>query len=374
MSTAKERLEEDSKRWEVRAKKADVAYKVIISIIGSIVAAAFLVLQDRQTESRYYADLMAQRENADSSLRAEMFKVLFEAYFKNKIQADGQAPVARQSPAAAAALEEVAKIPDRFRQETILSDMLARNFDTIDVRPLLEDLDDRLAQQISANDGRGAAHPTPAQREAFLRRYQLRRVAVGATSRQAAALAGLSGKARASVTYHTIDTCDPEAQKKVSQKGLISLVQPPLPKEVGLYGGPIQVIRFRDGALDLQMTKLPKNDGPDSASTQGVSEINLSVAFFDMPALENIRLDNDSRVAFSLYKYFSRQDCARFRDDMDERLRGDCDYLLGSEVKDCAIAQFRTVILPKDFLGIHDRPYVTDLATGRYQAPWWKLW
>jgi hypothetical protein len=369
MSTAKEKLEEDAKRWDLRAKKADVAYKVIISIIGSIVAAGFLMVQNRQTESRYYADLMAQRESADSSLRAEMFKVLFEAYFKNKIQTDGGAAVARQPSAAAGAVQQLATSSDRFREETILGDMLARNFDTIDVRPLLEDLDDRLARQIAADGGRAAA-----QREAFVRRYQLRRVAIGATSRQSAALAGLAGKARASVTYHTIDTCDPEAKKKVEQKGLISLVQPPLPAEVGLYGGPIQVIRFRDGALDLQMTKLPKSDTPDSASTQGVSEINLSVTFFDMPALENIRLDNDSRVAFSLYKYFSRQDCARFRDDMDERQRGDCDYLLASEVKDCAIAQFRTVMLPRDFLGIHDRPYVTDLAAGRYQSPWWKLW
>jgi hypothetical protein len=374
MSTVNETLEEDSKRWELRAKKADVAYKVIISIIGSIVAAGFLILQNRQTESRYYADLMAQRETADSSLRAEMFKILFEAYFKNKIQGDSQAPMTRQSPAGAGALEEVARSSDRFRQETIVGDMLARNFDTIDVRPLLEDLDDRLARQIGADDSPAAAQPTPAQRDAFLRRHQLRRVAVGATSRQAAALAGLAGKARATVTYHTIDTCAPGAAKKASQGGLISLVQPPLPAKVGLYGGPMQVTRLRDGALDLQMTKLPRSDAADKTSSQDVSEINLSVTFFDMPALESIRLDDDSRVAFSLYKYFSRQDCSRFRADMDERLRGDCDYLLQSEVKDCAIAQFRTVLLPKDFLGIHDRPYVTDLAAGRYQDPWWKLW
>src|SRR5215216_7312965 len=95
---SQQQLADEEVRWDIRVKKVDVAYKVFISIIGTIVAGVFLVLQNRQTESRYYTDLMSQRERADTDLRAEMFKVLFEAYFKNKIQMDDSDKVARQSP------------------------------------------------------------------------------------------------------------------------------------------------------------------------------------------------------------------------------------------------------------------------------------
>ncbi len=61
-------------RWELRSTKAEVWYKVVVMIFGSLAAAAFFVYQYRQTESRNYIDLMSSRETADSQLRAEMFK------------------------------------------------------------------------------------------------------------------------------------------------------------------------------------------------------------------------------------------------------------------------------------------------------------
>jgi hypothetical protein len=380
---SQQQLADEDVRWDIRVKKADVAYKVFISIIGTIVAGVFLVLQNRQTESRYYTDLMSQRERADTDLRAEMFKVLFEAYFKNKIQMDDSDKVARQSPDGhpADALQRTLKGLEGLRQEAVLGDLLARNFDNIDVRPLLEDLDDRLAQQIGPRNDRAFilpgstttqkngiheaddATPTTGQRQAFMQRQQLRRVTIGAVSRQVAALEGLADKVRARVTYHTLDTCAPSSENEE----LISLLSPALPGEVQEKGGPITVERVRDGAIDLSISKLAKHND------DGASEINLSITFFDMPTLENIRLNNGNRVAFSLYKYFSKQDCARFKDDMDETLRDDCNYLQ-SPKQDCHVAQFRTVILPKDFLVIRDRPYVNDLAAGKYRDPWWKFW
>lgn len=375
MKTPPATLAESKERWDIRLKEADVVYKVLILIVGSIVAAVFLFLQNKQNDSRYYADLMAQRERADSDLRAEMFKVLFEAYFKNKIQKQeagdatsppsgtGLAPAARRTPHQGSEGE----LLEALRQESMLSDLLARNFDNIDIRPLLEDLEDRLNRHIgSAAEKRHLA---------FRQREQLRRVASGAISRQVAALEGLAGKAKARVSYHGINTCtlDTGLDNAVKNRRFMSLVNPPLPPEVQRETGPIELVRLRDGALDLHITQIPKGDKAIEASDLGAAEMNLTVSFFDMPTFENVRMNNGERVAFSLYKYLSKNQCINFKGDLDESLQADCEDLMQSK-NDCEVVQFRTVILPSDFIGVHDRPYVNDLASGKYRAAWWKIW
>jgi hypothetical protein len=388
-----QQLADENVRWDIRVKKVDLVYKVLILIIGTAAAGAFLLLQNRQAEDRYYTDLMSQRERADTDLRAEMFKVLFEAYFKNKIQVDESDQISQPS------LDDAANTQQRrlktlasLRQEAMLSDLLARNFDNIDVRPLLEDLDERLTQQIAPRNDRALgftqkdnkinqadnATPTPEQRQAFRQRQQLRRMAISATSRQVAALEGLTDQVQTSVTYHRLDTCESGSENKK----LIDLIRPDLPDEVVDEGGHINIERVRDGAIDLRIVKFGKqeeilrqNDREDyiASDIALATTFNLSITFFDMPTLENIRLSNGNRVAYSLYKYYSKQDCARFKDDMDETLQEDCDSLQ-SPKQECHVAHFRTVILPKNFLVVRDRPYVNDLAAGRYRDPWWKFW
>jgi hypothetical protein len=371
-------LAEKKQRWELRLNMAEVAYKVLILIVGSVVAAVFLVMQNEQTRSRYFVDLNAQRERADTDLRAEMFKVLFDAYFKNKIQTIGSEQVVERlvySESAHASQAASGSLNGAHR-EIMLIDLLARNFENVDVRPLFEDLDERLTAEIDHSNSNGARKATQQQEQAFEQRQELRRVAIGAISRQVAALEGLADPAKkARVSYHSVDTCkltgDNELEKKVKAEGLIALVEPPLPDEVRTEGGPVHVMGLRDGALDLTIYTLSRQE--EAVASSAGSEINPSVTFFDMPTLENLRLLNNKRVAFSMYKYLSSRDCRIFRKNLDKRLEIDCDYLLQSS-KDCATAQFRTVILPEDFLGIHDRPFVNDLVAGRYADPWWKFW
>jgi hypothetical protein len=380
MTTENRELADKNSKWDIYVKRSEVAYKVLILIIGSVVAAVFLFLQNRQTESHYYTDFAAQRERADTDLRAEMFKILFEAYFKNKIQLQDSDTGSAKSTASVrpGPLMRPHNVLEGLQQETILADLLARNFDNIDVRPLLEDLDGRLTAQIYPIGAKGGASPTEQQRQAFKQRQQLRRVAFGATSRQIAALEGLSGEAKAQVTYHGIDLCVPDPdhaiQKKIDGNQLIELVKPPLPQVLPDNMGPVTLRRVRDGALDLQIFKLA---APHRAEKEelGGSDINLSVTFFDMPALENLRLNNGARVAFSLYQFISKRDCDMFEDILDGPAQENCAYLRQSPRQDCALAQFRMVILGQKFLGIHDRPYVNDLVSGKYRdSSWWKFW
>jgi hypothetical protein len=352
------RLAKKKDLWEIRVKEVDFFYKVIILIIGSIIAGCFVWVQYQQTQSRYYVDLMSQRERADVDLRAQMFNTLFEAYFLEKIKVNDS----KQSQ-----VNDSKKMLEGLHQEIILLDLLARNFENIDVRPLFEDLDQRLVQLIKG-DVREMA------KDALKQRQQLRRMAAGATARQVAALEGL-GENAARVTYHSINTC----KKGNDKKPLIDLLDVKLPDEIATASGPISITRLGDGVLDMSINTVPKIENTsDNDSSAGV--INISVTFFDMPALENLRLDNNKRVAFSIYKYLSSQDCTKeFKEYLDYKLQIDCDSLLNKdkeleEQNECAFAQFRAVIMPENFLGIHDRPYVNELAAGKYRDSWWKFW
>jgi hypothetical protein len=333
----------EKERWEIKVKKAEYWYKILIMIGGSVAAAAFFVYQYRQTESRTLTDLMSTRETADSQLRAEMFKTLFEKYFKS--QANAAKPSAALTP----------ELLGGLRQEVMLSDVLARNFENIDIRPILEDLDRRLVAAV--NHGAHEAKAREEQRLAFELREELRRVAIGASARQVASLQALSGDSKARVTYHqVVRTC----------KGAATPIQPlpELPSDLVRNFNGIDIVDVKDGTVLIRMW--PKGN---LSYTQP-----FAISFYDMPALENASLPlSEERVAFSLYSYRSREACERFPEALDAESRANCvDFSTADDL--CAIASFRAVILPKTFLGLHDRPYQTDLAAGRYRDPWWKVW
>jgi hypothetical protein len=217
-------------RWKIRVAKADVAQKILISIVGAALVSIFYVFQANQAQSRYYSDLQAQRERADADLRANMFKTLFEAYFKNKIEAAQKAAASgHDTPARAEAL-----LSD-LGQGIMLSDLLARNFETVDVRPLFENLDRRLTDLIEHGGGK-------IQIEAFTHREELRRVAYGATARQTELL---QANARAKVQQVKITQCQgsPSLPPVITPDSL-----PPLPAgAIGLIN------RVGDGSVTLNL-------------------------------------------------------------------------------------------------------------------------
>jgi hypothetical protein len=340
-ATERRKVSPEQALWDLRVKKADFLYKVLISIVGSLLAAAFFIYQYRQTESREFTELQSSRENADSQLRAEMFRTLFDAYFAGKVTTTEKG---------LGSSDDVLK---KIRQEVLLSDVLARNFENIDIRPVFEDLDQRLANLIYP-EPRSSLPPTPEQVLAFRQREELRRVALGATSRQTASLEALQGESHASVTNHRV--------YKSCEYGTVSF-QPPLPAVVAGASVSVTVEDLEDGNLSMKIQRLT-----DLALARPIR-----ISFFDMPALENLPLESGERLAFSLTSYLSRADCERFKGALDPVALGYCPDVT-SDAGFCAIGTFRTVILPKKFLGLRDRPYQTDLAAGRYREPWWKIW
>lgn len=335
-------LKEQQERWDLKAKKAEYYYKVVISVFGSILAAVFVFYQFRQTEYREFTELQSTREKADSDLRATMFKTLFDAYFSAKDK-DAQKK-------SSSSTDRLAKL----HQEVLLSDVLARNFENIDIRPVFEDLDLRLSEVL------GSAESSPGDRlAAFRQRDALRRVALGATSRQTASLAALQGTLVSE--YSIIQLCQPRDGKSIE-------VDPPLDHMPAVILDTFSTINFaelRDGALLMELYT--------QMSELTAAPRTIDVTFFDMPSLENLPLKNGERVAFSLVSYASRDECERFPEAKDGRAQRYCaDLVVQDEI--CAFGTLRLVILPHNFLGLRERPYQTDLAAGRFREPWYKLW
>ncbi len=336
------------RKWKLIALKAEVARTVVISIVGTAIAAIFYVYQDNQTQSRYYSDLQSQRERADTDLRAQMFNTLFQNYFKAKLEATQRA---RDSKAGEQELT-AAQLND-LRQEIVLSDLLARNFEAVDVRPLFEDVDRRLTERIDA--GREGQEAIADQRQAFALREQLRRVARGATTRQTASLIARAGARSQELVVQQCDSSD-GASPEIKPDLL-----PTLPHGVN---GIIE--RVADGAVNVSFAHSQTTQPSAAAAvTTTPQRVPVSVTHYDMPALENVRLPNGERVALSLTRFISAQSCERFWTEIDETTRNDCSPLLADANNNgryCSRADLTLTLIPADYIGVRDRPYLNELT------------
>jgi hypothetical protein len=353
--TEERRLRGAELRWNIRVAQVDIVQKILISIIGAFIVAIFYAYQADQTQSRYDSDLRAQRERADADLRANMFKTLFEAYFKNKIDAAQKlAASSGDSQARSAALLA------NLGQEIMLSDLLARNFETVDVRPLFEDLDRRLTELIER--GGEGQKTQPQQAEAFRQREQLRRVAYGATARQIESLRAIAG---AEVRTLRIQQCqvDPSSRPVIDPQELQTLPG----KTTAL------VRQVADGSVTLALIAPGDRTQEPVVSQDGVidlpppREVPITVTYFDMPTLENVRLADGRRMAMTLTRSASTQSCERFSAQMDENTRRDCELQPNDSRKQagaCSWASVSITLIPKDYIGMRDRPFLSDMPTG----------
>lgn len=346
-----ESLEADERKWKLIATKAEVARTIAISIIGTAIAAIFYLYQDNQTQSRYYADLQSERESSDMDLRAQMFNTLFQNYFKAKLETS-----ARASSRHAGERELTDAQLDDLRQEIVLSDLLARNFDAVDVRPIFEDIDRRLTQRIEAvPEGQEAIAD---QRKAFQLREQLRRVARGATSRQTASLVA---RAKASSQQLVFEQCE-GGDGKVTE--ITPGFLPPLPHGVN---GVIE--RVTDNSVDVSIAQSTISRSSSKAgTTRTPGSVPVSVTYYDMPALENVRLQSGERVALTLTRFISARNCERFWTELDESTRNDCIPMLADANDNnryCSRATVTLTIIPNSFIGVRDRPYLNELVPSK---------
>lgn len=334
--------------WNLWKTKLEVWQIGFVVLLGAIAASLFYVWQANEAHNHYYADLQAERERADSALRAEMFKTLVTAYFRR----DGDQGSGVASDEKKFAKGETLSLP-QVERDIMLSDLLSRNFETIDVRPLFEDLDRRLSQLLRD----GTVHQNPALKRALELRERLRRVAAGATSRQRAQL-------KFPVTYSIVTSCrkgEDDAVVTVENLGEQSAATSGpggLPNAVkGLWKDKLAAFRAV-GVGDGEVLMDAFVGATRSVPAQFV------VSYYDMPLLEQVRLESDERVAFSVARYASYDLCkdSELTKSLSMNEQRDVGGICLDLAEGCERVRLAITAFDKDFIAARDRPYLNELT------------
>lgn len=319
--------------WDKIRAAGTALVALMVGITGYMFNSWQAELNRDSAEMRFYTDLLAQREQADSDIRAKMFNTLFNAYFGGKLaagageeenpDADGAA-----TPSAPMQLSSVRDVHNRI----MFLDLLARNFEGIDIRPLFEDLDRYLTEIWTGErtvDGitRGMA---------FQERETLRRAARGVVDRQTAYLQGLDGTEVESVRIeqHPCDSKPQVVQWGGNGNGL------------GLF---IKPVLMADGVVSIVLR--PEKQAYETA---------FDVTFFDMPIIENFQLPSGQRMAVTLEKYFSPSEYGDYGHLFDDaRQREDYEFVTSDQL--CRSAVLRFIRFSDIYIGPRDRPLIEEL-------------
>jgi hypothetical protein len=209
--------------------------------------------QSVDTNARLYSELMSRREEAESSLRKDMFVSIISSFLQPS--------------------------PGDISGKVLNLELLAYNFnDSLNLKPLFLDIQRRL---------RGSTDP---QREDYLAR--INRVAREIRDKQLFSLEGHGQSFRRSVDFGDLATAgaagialDPETVTISRQKA-----------EVG-----IRVLRVdRD---QRQLTVRLEVRSPEGASQLPDARASFTVGFFDFPVIDNTRLANGMRCAVTLANF-----------------------------------------------------------------------
>ncbi|MCK7506243.1 MAG: hypothetical protein MZV70_20680 [Desulfobacterales bacterium] len=233
--------------------------------------------------------------------------------------------------------------PDNIRlikQRVMFLDVLSRNFDTVDIKPLFEELDGELTKKIY-ND---KSYSDGAQKDYFTTRFELRRIGRNLSVKQLNALASLPG----TVVKNIVLIEDKAGNLQVMQdENTANGNSDNIPVEIKLQG-------LDDGKVDISLEYLKTK-----ASDQGFKAPSFIVTFYDMPYIDNSVIDKDMRIGVVLTKYVRTKDLDMFRDRLDKRLIKDYEDLkAGGIVK---YAEIRLIKFPAKYTGHRDRPYLQEI-------------
>lgn len=240
--------------------KADIVLKfvgalgtaIVVGLVG-IFGSSFLARQqEAETNLRLYTELMSRREEADTSLRKEMFNSIITNFLK---------PSADEPP----------------EKRVLNLELLAYNFhDSLDLGPLFKDV----YKALEAN---------PTRNQPYIDR--LTRVTRDVVDKQVAMLAEAGGRRDGNIIFEQlkdkpggVTVMDNMITVKSDQDQ--SLVQ----KQVR-----IEVLSVNTEKQELNV-RLIVRSSPDTYEADAV----FTVGFFDFPMLDNIRLPGGSRCAIVL--------------------------------------------------------------------------
>ena len=297
-------------KWD----KADVILKPVGGLLTALAVTvvgifASLSLERRQTEdtnSRLYAELMSKREEADSSLRKDMFKSIIETFLKPKSSG--------------------------YAQKVLNLELLSYNFhEALNLGPLFKDVyaeiaDSRIPQK---------------EKEQLIER--LERAATDVTGKQVEALKEDGEKIDGVIDFQDL---------RDNPEGLLVLDRViEVRADAGKDSAPVLYrSKFRVEALyadqdrkeirlKLLVQPVPAT-GAESSNQEAESSIDsvFRLGFFDFPMIDNIRLPNAYRCA-AVLREFSK----------------------GQEGPDAGSAEFTLVYFPGSRASLKEKPFYDEV-------------
>jgi len=267
--------------------KLDIVLKPLGGIVAGVSVAAIgyfgsQYLREKEVidaDARVFAQIMSQREDADSNLRMNMFKSIFEKFYNN---------------------------PEDLRQQVLSLELLSYNFhEALDLAPLFQSLSKALRRDLkrapAATTGDHASVSFPDAHELIER---LERVAQEINLKQATTLSEDGFSAEATVSLDKLMD-HPE--------GLTVLDQ----HQLGDRWFKVEVLESypENKELKIKLTVYTKlNSGSkESDASWNTSDTMFTLGFFDFPMIDNTRLSDGKRAAVILREWSSEVHLARIQ-------------------------------------------------------------
>jgi hypothetical protein len=307
--------------WDIMQALGPAIIAATVAIVGTMYNHQQAQIAKASEMREVYTKIMAERESSDNNIRATMFGMLFNAMFQKEGGLKGEPTNIRA-----------------IKQQVMFLDLLSRNFDTIDIKPLFEDLDNEMTKEVYDEK-----FPADLRGEMFLMRNDLRRIGKNLSIKQLNALASLNGSEVRRVVIMQMDD------------GSIQVIPDDTPDgKADDFPVEIKPEVMHDGVIDLTL-----DYKKSKAADQGFKAPSFYITFYDLPYIDNSVLDKDMRIALVLTKFFNVLDLEKFRSKLDRRLLKDY-----QDMKDSGISKYaevRLIKFPAKYTGHRDRPYLQEI-------------
>lgn len=307
--------------WDIIKALGPAIIAAAVAIVGSSYNYQQTQLSKSSQMREAYTRIMTERENSDNNIRAKMFEMVIGSMFDKQMRGEIQ-------------LDDTGAI----KQRIMFLDLLSRNFDTVDIKPLFEDLDNELTKRLSPSYGFDRAK----RGEVFVLRSELRRIGRNLSVKQLNALSALPGSVvkRVVIIEDVNGGLTAVPDENVNGNGTV----PVEVKPQGINDGNVEVL------VDYQRNK---------ATDQGFRAPEFEISFYDLPYIDNSVLDKDMRIGVILTKYFNLEDLELYRANLDRKTVKEYEELKAGGIR--RYAELRLIKFPAQYTGYRDRPYLQEV-------------
>jgi len=290
-------------------KKTDEVIKIISPILTPLVIAiigfwgqrTITQLSVQEQNSRLYTELLSRREEAESSLRKDMFKEVMSGFFteieakdrpKAKIPEDGEEYKGDD-------------IKDKLSKKILKLEMLALNFgDSLSIGPLFNEMSSDIEQVLMANrdaidDWKTVAAPYQKRLRSLAKRVasrQMSTITAGSDS---------SDKYEFKLSVDTEQVRMPDEDEDVESSVYYWSSMDSIEEDKLRLDGVTRFFEITLSNADLENYTISVNmkilEIPSDKSSTGIPRVvadrNFNMDFFNFPLIDNTRLSNNHRFA-----------------------------------------------------------------------------